>query len=191
MLDETLRQVLLQVATNSVKYGLQHARPAPVENTEFNPALQLEGASFVTLKINQQLRGCIGTLEAYQPLVQDVAHNAFAAAFRDPRFAPVSMDEFAALEFHISVLSPPEPMPCRSESELLNTLRPGTDGLVIEDRGRRATFLPSVWESLPTQQEFVRHLKMKAGMTPEHWSDDFHCERYTVEEFGTHSPTGD
>ncbi|MCG6934995.1 MAG: AmmeMemoRadiSam system protein A [Proteobacteria bacterium] len=178
------RKTLLDIAAASIRTGLETGQPLPVTVTEFPTTLQQQGASFVTLNINDQLRGCIGSLEAYRPLVEDVADNAFAAAFRDPRFTPLSDAEYPQLEYHISILAPAEPMQFDSEADLVRQLRPGVDGLILSDHGRRGTFLPSVWESLPDPHDFFHHLKLKAGLPLDHWSDTLQVERYTVEEFG-------
>jgi len=128
------------------------------------------------------LRGCIGTLQAYRPLVEDVAKNAYAAAFRDPRFAALSAHEFAQLHYHISILNPTEALRVNNEAELLAQLRPGVDGLVLEDQHYRSTFLPAVWENLPQPKQFVQHLKEKAGLPASYWSETIRFERYTVED---------
>jgi AmmeMemoRadiSam system protein A len=122
-------------------------------------------------------------LEARQPLVNDVAYNAFAAAFSDPRFQPVSNDEREHLEFHISVLTPATPMTFDSEEDLLKQIRPGIDGLVLEDGQYRGTFLPAVWESLPDAESFLQHLKQKAGLPQDYWSETIKISRYTTESF--------
>ena len=178
------RQILLEVARESIRHGLEHGRPLHVNVAEYPETLQQPGASFVTLNIGGELRGCIGSLEAIRPLVEDVADNAYAAAFRDPRFPPLSEAEYPRLEYHISILGPSEPMQFESEEDLIRQLRPGVDGLVLSDRGRRGTFLPSVWQSLPEPRDFLRHLKQKAGLPPDYWSDTLQVARYTVEEFG-------
>jgi len=175
------KKQLLDLAKASIQFGLQQGRPIAVTLGNYPAHLQEQAACFVTLQINHQLRGCIGTLEAYRSLVEDVAENAYAAAFRDPRFAPLSMEEYPTLQYHISVLSPPRPMQFDSEADLLQQIRPGVDGLVISDKGHRGTFLPSVWESLPTATEFLTHLKQKAGLSMNYWSDTLSMERYTVE----------
>ncbi len=182
------RRTLLAVARESIRHGLETGRPLTVDVSAFDPALQKERASFVTLNERGELRGCIGSLEAYRPLVADVAENAFNAAFRDPRFPPVTPDEFDALRIHISVLSPPEPMEFRDEADLLAQIRPGIDGLILEDAGRRGTFLPSVWEQLPDRRQFLAHLKLKAGLPPDHWSPTLRVWRYTTESFGEDDP---
>lgn len=175
------RKTLLRVASDSIQHGLKHGRAMPVKVAHFPVSLRVERATFVTLEIRGQLRGCIGMLEACRPLVEDVAENAFAAAFEDPRFPPLHPDEFDRLDIHISILSPPEPMTISSEEDLLRQLRPCVDGLIISDGRRRATFLPAVWEDLPNPRDFLSHLKRKAGMRPDHWSPTFSAERYTTE----------
>jgi AmmeMemoRadiSam system protein A len=178
------RRALLDLARSSIRHGLSHHRPQPVEPLDFPAALRAPRAAFVTLSRDGQLRGCIGHLEACQALAQDVAENAFSAAFRDPRFPPLRADELAGLEIHISVLSPPEPLPVTSEADLLRQIRPGVDGLILEDRGHRGTFLPAVWESLTLPEQFLAHLKQKAGLAPDYWSDTIRVARYTAEAFG-------
>jgi AmmeMemoRadiSam system protein A len=184
MLDDHDRQTLLQVAANSIRHGLDTGLALTVKVADYSSALQQPGASFITLTIQHQLRGCIGMLEATRPLVEDVAQNAYAAAFKDSRFPPLRAAEYDQLEYHISILNPAEPIEFESEADLLQQLRPGIDGLVLEDGGRRATFLPSVWESLPHAVDFLRHLKMKAGLPSDYWSNTLRAQRYTVEEFG-------
>jgi len=177
-------QILLrQVAKNAVEYALQHGSPLSVDTTHYPRPLREPAASFVTLKKHGELRGCIGSLEAHRPLVDDVAHNAYAAAFRDPRFSPVTAQELPELEFHLSVLTPAEPMQFESEKNLLEQIHPGIDGLVLEDGAYRGTFLPAVWESLPDTVQFLQHLKLKAGLPKNHWSDTLKISRYTAESF--------
>ena len=168
----------------SIEFGLQNSRALPVEINRYSQALNEVRASFVTLEINQQLRGCIGQLNACKPLVKDVADNAFSAAFSDPRFPPLSIEEFPTLDIHVSVLSAAEPVNVESEQALLNELRPHIDGLIISDGYYRATFLPSVWETLPEKQQFLTQLKLKAGLTANYWSDTLRVERYTTFAFG-------
>lgn len=183
MYTETQRQQLKQIAKESIQYGLNHGQPLPVDCNKFDPALREKRASFVTLKLNHQLRGCIGRLQAERPLVEDVAENAYSAAFRDPRFAPLSKDEFDTLEYHISVLEEPVDLPVQSEAELIEQLVPGKDGVILSDGIYRGTFLPSVWESLARPAEFVHHLKLKAGLPARGWSESYHVQRYRVEDF--------
>jgi AmmeMemoRadiSam system protein A len=180
------QNLLLQIARDAIfqclEAGSSGSRFVP-QGLENIPELQEERATFVTLTLGGNLRGCIGMLEACRPLAEDVAENARAAAFGDPRFEPLSIEEFENLEIHISVLSPPEELEFESEAELLQQIRPGVDGLILQDCGRRGTFLPSVWEDLPERELFLMHLKMKAGLPGSHWSDTLRVHRYTAEYF--------
>lgn len=178
------RGILLKVARQSIQFGLHEQRPLQVDTTGYPEALRPLRATFVTLQQAGKLRGCIGTLEARSPLVQDVADHAFAAAFEDPRFSPVKKEELPELQIHISVLSPSEPLHFSSEEELLLQLRPGVDGLILHLGQRRATFLPAVWTSLPDPYIFLAQLKQKAGLPIDFWSDELQVERYTTESFG-------
>jgi AmmeMemoRadiSam system protein A len=155
---------LIALARDSVRHGLDFGRPLDVAAMDLAPALQASAASFVTLHIDSTLRGCIGSIEARRPLAADVAHNAFAAAFHDTRFDPLHEREFDALDIEISVLGMPEPIAFAGEAELLRLLVVGRDGLIIEQNGRRAVFLPQVWEDLPDPADFVGQLKRKAGI---------------------------
>ena len=178
------KEMLLQIARDAIAYGLEHGRAPRIEISGFPEALRETAATFVTLTINGQLRGCIGTLQAYQPLAADVAEHAYAAAFRDPRFPALRANELAQLEIHISVLTPAEPMQFDSEEDLIRQMQPGEDGLILEDLGRKGTFLPSVWESLPTPKDFLQHLKIKAGLPEDYWSDTLKVYRYRTESIG-------
>ncbi len=182
-LNEQQRDILLKTARASIRTGLSKGHPLAVNPADFEEALQAERATFVTLNERGELRGCIGHLEAIQPLIKDVADNAFSAAFQDSRFPPVSDQEFDQLEIHISVLSPPQPLSFLSEEDLLRQIRPGVDGLILEDGYYRGTFLPSVWEQLPRKEEFLAHLKLKAGLPANYWSDSLRVSRYTTESF--------
>ncbi len=179
------RDRMLQLAADSIRHGLQTGRAPAVEPGHFPARLREQRACFVTLDLQRQLRGCIGHLEAVQPLVLDIAENAFAAAFRDPRFVPLQARELDQLGIHISILTPAQPMQFESEADLLQQIRPGVDGLILEDQGQRGTFLPSVWESLPRAEDFWRHLKQKAGLATDHWSGSIQVSRYTTESFGS------
>lgn len=174
-------EILLQLAKQAIWHGLETGKPLTVEPRNYAPQLQEQRATFVTLEIDNHLRGCIGTIVAFQPLVSDVAYHAYAAAFTDPRFTKLQREEFPQLEIHIAILSKPELIHCHSESHLLQQLRPGIDGVIITAGKQRATFLPSVWESLTEPHEFLMHLKRKAGLDPYYWSDTLKVERYTVE----------
>lgn len=174
------KQQLLQVAGDSISKGLCGETLA-VRASDYPEPLRLLRATFVTLHVDEMLRGCIGTLEARRTLVEDVAGNAYGAAFRDPRFSTLTRPEYERLDIHISVLSLPEPMQFSSEADLLAQLRPRVDGLVIEESFYRGTFLPSVWEQLPDPREFLRQLKRKAGLPADYWSNSLRVQRYTTE----------
>lgn len=176
------REVLKDVAHRAVRHGLAHGQPPGIDMSAYPAALHAVRSSFVTLKISGDLRGCVGSLEARYPLVEDVANNAFAAAFRDPRFAPLGEHEYRHIGISISLLSPAEAMPCACEAELIAALQPGVDGLILEDgEGHRATFLPAVWQTLERPEEFIRQLKVKAGLAPHYWSATLRIRRYTTE----------
>jgi len=183
MLDAVDRTRLLEIARDSINTGLDAGHSCDVDLARCSQALRLKRATFVTLELDQQLRGCIGTLEARRPLATDVAENAWSAAFQDPRFGPVTFAEAESLEIAISVLSPPQPLPVADEEDLLEQLRPGVDGLVIEGGHRHATFLPSVWESLLDPYVFLSQLRSKAGFPLDYWSEQLTFKRYTTETF--------
>lgn len=180
--DQQQRE-LLQIARDSISYGLEKGRALSPVPDEYDEALRQQRASFVTLHKGGQLRGCIGTLQAHQPLIDDVAEHAFAAAFRDPRFPPLTASEADDLELHISVLSTPEEIQFSSERDLLDQIVAGEDGLILEDAGRKGTFLPSVWEQLADKPMFLAHLKQKAGLPPTYWSDTLRVWRYRANSF--------
>ncbi len=168
--------LLLKLARDAIGAQLGYlTTPAPVA-----PWLQEPGAVFVTLTQNGNLRGCIGSLEAHRPLGEDVRQNAVAAAFRDPRFSPLSADEFNATRVEVSLLSAAEPMDFTDEADALAQLRPGVDGVILEYGLHRGTFLPQVWEQLPDKQQFMAQLKRKAGLPADFWADGVKLSRYTV-----------
>lgn len=171
-----LGPALVELARDSIRSGLADGRPMAAEGL---PGILAEpGAAFVTLKRHGQLRGCIGSPTAWRALGEDVVDNAFKAAFRDPRFPPLTEAELEDLDLSVSVLTPPEAIRFADEADLLGQLRPHVDGIIIEDQGRRALFLPSVWEQLPEKQSFLMHLKMKAGLAANHWSPTFAASRF-------------
>jgi len=174
---------LLRIARESITSGLRPGQPLTVDTAEYHGALTETLASFVTLSREGKLRGCVGSLRATRPLIQDVAHAAFAAAFQDHRFAPLAQTELATTSIDISVLSTPEPLAVNSEQELLERLNPEVDGLILEDRGHSATFLPKVWEQLPEPGQFLAHLKHKAGLPGDYWSDSLRVHRYRTLSF--------
>jgi uncharacterized protein len=176
------RETLRAVAWESIRHGLEHGRALEVVPGHHPPSLQKPGAAFVTLELRGQLRGCVGSLEPRRPLVADVARNAYAAAFHDFRFRPLVASELPDLDLHVSVLTPLVPLEAGSRQELLQALRPGVDGLFLEDPPYRSTFLPQVWESLEDPEGFLQELLRKAGLPRDHWSPTLRFQRYTVEE---------
>ncbi len=174
---------LLGVARASIKEGHSTNRPLQPEAADAAGALSQRLGSFVTLTHGGGLRGCVGSLEAHYPLLQGVAVAAFNAAFRDARFPPLSVAETGATMIEVSILSRPEPIDIDCRRALLRSLRPNEDGLVIEHRGRRATFLPKVWEKLPEPQAFVSQLMVKAGLPADFWSDSVKFYRYATNSF--------
>ena len=182
------REILLRIACQSIRSGLQTRQPANVSVDGVPDRLTARRASFVTLHAEEKLRGCIGSLEPRTSLAEDVSFNAYAAAFRDTRFQPLQADELDTLSLEISVLSSPEMLDFDSESSLLEVVRPGIDGLILQDHDFRSTFLPSVWKSLPDPARFLGHLKLKAGLATDYWSASIRVWRYTTESFGASVP---
>lgn len=179
------KATLLRVAAQSIQHGLENKSPLEVYSFQYEPPLQEMRATFVTLEIDEQLRGCIGMLKAIKPLVEDVASNAYSAAFRDPRFPALTKAEFNKLEIHVSILTPAEEFPVKDEADLLQKLKPGIDGLILKDGFYQSTFLPSVWESLSSPEQFLSHLKQKAGLDTSYWSDTIAFQRYQTIAFGS------
>lgn len=145
--------------------------------------LEQPGATFVTLTLHGQLRGCIGSLEAYRPLIDDVRQNAVASALRDLRFPPLSQAEFAEVVVEVSLLSKLKPIRFSSEADALAQLVPGVDGVILEYGAQRATYLPQVWAQLPDPRSFIAHLKDKAGLPEDFWSHDVRLSHYTVQKW--------
>jgi AmmeMemoRadiSam system protein A len=174
---------LLRLARGSIEHGLVHQGPLPVNCEDLPRVLTEPAATFTTLHLAGKLRGCCGTLEAARPLGEDVAYSAFRAAFRDVRFEPVDEHELDAIGLEVSVLSPLESIACSDEADLLSRLTPGVDGLVIVADGRRATFLPKVWEMLPDPQQFLTALKAKCGLAEDYWSERLEFQRYRTTSY--------
>jgi AmmeMemoRadiSam system protein A len=176
---DPLGHALLPLARNAIEkeFGM------PSRPVEPRPELSRPGATFVTLTQQGELRGCIGSLEACRPLSGDVAANAVAAAFRDPRFPPLRRDELERTRVEVSLLDTPQALPFTNEANALEQLRPGIDGLILSYGHHQATFLPQVWESLPTPRLFLEHLKLKAGLPPDFWNPRLKLARYGVRKW--------
>lgn len=179
-----LGTILLQLARAAIASRLGETAPAAADL----PELHQPGATFVTLTQHGQLRGCIGSLEAWRPLLTDVQENALAAAFRDPRFDPLTAEEWPLTRVEVSLLTAAEAMNFRDETDALAQLRPQVDGVIFTAGRRRSTFLPQVWEQLPEPTQFMAHLKQKAGLPASYWGSDVRLERYAVQKWKEASP---
>ncbi len=187
MLNEGERLELLELARRSIARGFD-LRHLELPVADWSPALLEPRATFTTLMLAGELRGCCGTIEPQRALVQDVWHSAWSSAYSDTRFWPVSPREIHRLEISISVLTPLEPIAATNIAELVRCLRPGIDGLVLRCGTRQATFLPAVWKSLPDAAEFVEELKRKAGWSSSVWPSDMRAYRYRTDSFSSGAP---
>jgi uncharacterized protein len=175
---------LLGLAREALEYGVRGKPLPPLEPTTLTQALRDPGASFVTLTMHGELRGCIGALEAYQPLAEDVREHAVAAALEDPRFPPVRATELSRIQIEVSRLTRPVLLHYTDSADLSSKLRPHVDGVILRDGYRRATFLPQVWEKLPDPAEFLNNLCLKMGYSAHAWrSKHFEVLVYQVDEF--------
>ncbi len=179
------RRYLLTLARQTITHILEGQDPPPVDLGVLSAELRSPRASFVTLTINGGLRGCIGSIEPRRALALDVRENALGAAFRDPRFPPLSREELGRVRIEVSVLTQPQPFRFINPDDLLVRLRPHVDGVVIERGWHRATFLPQVWEKVPDPREFLAHLCMKAGLPADDYRQPgLEVLTYQVEKFG-------
>jgi uncharacterized protein len=176
-------RILLQIARTAICRVLHVPYSATVTVNENAAWLSQPGATFVTLTYSGELRGCIGSLLACDPLIEDVSSNAISAAMRDTRFSPLTADELDEISVEVSLLSELQPLSFANEADVLTKLRPGVDGIVFEYGAYRSTFLPQVWESLPQPQHFLGKLKAKAGLSEDFWADDVKLLRYTVSKW--------
>ncbi|MFZ1245903.1 MAG: AmmeMemoRadiSam system protein A [Azonexus sp.] len=170
-------ETLLALARNAINARLGQPTKAYADR----PELHEKGATFVTLTQHGNLRGCIGSLEAWRPVLKDVHENALAAAFRDPRFKPLNAEELPNTRVEVSLLTPAEAMSFTSEADALAQLRPEIDGVIFTAGNHRSTFLPQVWEQLPDPVSFMAHLKQKSGLPANYWGPDVHLERSQVQ----------
>ncbi len=176
MFDKSREQTLLHVARAAIAKELGFLsddlpRPAWMEEP---------GATFITLTLHGRLRGCIGSLEANKPLIDDVRQNAVAAAFQDPRFQPLTLDEFADVIIDVALLTKPERIRFSSEEDAASQLNPGLDGATLEYGDSRASFLPHAWADSPDPQVFLALLKEQAGLADDFWSDNIKLSHFTV-----------
>jgi AmmeMemoRadiSam system protein A len=183
-LTDEERKVLLQIARQALERAVRGQPPQRIDPSDLTGKLIEPGASFVTLTIGEMLRGCVGTLEPYQNLAADVSEHAVAAGLQDFRFPPVQPDELDQIEIEVSRLTVPQPLNYDTPQALIESLRPGIDGVVLRDGMRRATFLPQVWEKLPNPVEFLEHLCAKMSADPGLWQrKKLEVLLYEVEEF--------
>jgi len=178
------KQILLRLAREAMEHGVRGKELPSLDKASLTSRLLENGASFVTLTINHDLRGCIGALEAYQPLVDDVREHAIAAALNDPRFPPVNESELNRIHIEVSRLSAPQPLEYASSEDLPARLKPHVDGVILKDDYHRATFLPQVWEQIPDPVNFLNHLCAKMGAPSNLWRNKkLQVYVYQVEEF--------
>ncbi len=174
--------LLFNESVKALVHYFQHGKAPTLSAGDFSEDLLTHAATFVTLERGGRLRGCVGSLEAHSPLIGDVVSNTLAAAFSDRRFQPLTVAELDGLFISYSILSEPEEREFGSEAELLGLLRPYEDGLIIEDGGRRSVYLPQVWEQIPDKVNFLGELKVKAGLSRDHWSDNFKAWTYVADK---------
>lgn len=183
------KQTLLRLARHSIEYAVRGKTLPPLDLQALPSSVREQGASFVTLTIHGDLRGCIGTLEAYQPLAEDVREHAVAAALQDPRFPPLSESELDRINIEVSRLTAPHELEYTSSEDLLKKLNPHVDGVILKHGSRRATFLPQVWEKIPDPIEFLNQLCYKMGAPASLWRDaKLQVYIYQVEEFHEGAP---
>ena len=188
-MDEKLtleeQNILLRLARKAMERGVRGEDLPPLDLAALPPNLLEQGSCFVTLTIDGQLRGCIGSLEPYQPLAEDAREHAMAAALRDPRFPPVTENELGGINIEISRLTPPVPLEYQDANDLLSRLRPYVDGVIVRDGPhQRATFLPQVWEKIPRPADFLDNLCYKMGAQADLWrTKHLDVLTYLVEEF--------
>lgn len=182
---ESQKRELLRLARKTISEGCTRGLPPePLQEREdLTDFFLQQAASFVTLQKRGELRGCVGSTQAHRTLLDDVIHNAFASAFRDQRFPPITENELTDIKIEISILTPQQRMEVSDEKDLLKQLHPGIDGLLIRNTQYSATFLPQVWKQLPNPRQFLAHLKNKAGMAPGLWPEDMECFRYQCMKF--------
>jgi AmmeMemoRadiSam system protein A len=178
------KQTLLRLAREALASAVRGEKLAPLDLAHYSPRLASAGAAFVTLTVNGQLRGCVGSLRPSQPLAEDVRENAISAGLYDHRFRAVRASELAGIRVEVSRLTLPRPLAYTDAQDLLAKLRPGVDGVILRDGSYRATFLPQVWEQIPEKTEFLGRLCEKMGASSQLWRQKhLDVEIYQVEEF--------
>jgi AmmeMemoRadiSam system protein A len=187
-LTDSEKQILLQRAREAMEYGVTGRTLPILDQNSLPPNLLKHGSSFVTLTIHTELRGCIGSLEAHQSLVDDVREHAIAAALQDPRFPPVQPVELENIHLEISCLTAPQPLEYSSADDLIKKLKPHVDGVILQNGRRRTTFLPQVWAKIPDPEQFLERLCQKMGMDASAWRHiPMQVFVYQAEDFGEES----
>lgn len=186
----TREERFIRLAAKSIMHGLKTRRTMGMGDLEFDSELSGLGACFVTLQHNGQLRGCIGSTEARRPLGEDLVINAYNTAFNDIRFPRLNASELEGLEIELSILTSPKPLVAKNEEHLIEQLRPGVDGVIIEDQGAKAIFLPTVWSSLPDPVDFIANLKRKARLGSRPLSSKFIAWRFETEKIKSSEALG-
>lgn len=181
MATNTLNNILLLLAWQSIAHGLKTGKPLRIDLNDYPTELSQPGACFVMLKQKLTVRGCVGSIEAIRPLGEDVVENAFAAAFCDRHFVPLTDQELDETQINLLMVSKLEPLPCANQLELTQQLRPGVDGLTLREGSRHASLLPTAWETIHTPLDFVSQLKQKAGLPTTYWSPGIRIQRFTTE----------
>ncbi len=179
-LSQSIKQTLLEIAWHSIKNGYQTGHPYCVNLRHYPVELAIPRATFVTLKKNHILRGSYGSLEAIFPLAEDIAENAFAAAYQDPMLPPLRKNELNNIDIYISILSTPQLIVYQTQQELLDQIQPFKDGIILEHKDERATLLPMFWINFPNKHQFIRQLKHKSGLSPDNFSKQLTFYRYTT-----------
>ena len=183
-LTEQDQKILLEIARSAIQSTIRGSKLETLELKKLPDRLQKDGATFVTITKVGELRGCIGTLSAFQPLAEDVREHAIAAATQDYRFPPISKGELSQINIEISYLSKPKDLEYKDSQELLEKVHPYIDGVTFIDGIQRATFLPQVWEKLPDKEAFFDHLCLKMGVPVSTWrKGKLKVQIYQVEEF--------
>ncbi len=180
-IKDNFSDFVIEICKASIKAGLEGRKLDVQEEYKRLPAVLEEyGACFVTLNHNDMLRGCIGSIIAHQPLIDDLVQNSRSSAFSDNRFYPLSEQEYPDIQISVSLLSSPEKMSFKDEEDLLNQIKPFEDGIIIRDENYQAVYLPSVWEQLPEKTLFLNSLKQKAGLSPDYFSDTFEAYKFST-----------
>ena len=178
------QNILLRLAREAIERGVKGEELPSLDPSSLPSNLREEGSSFITLTLHGQLRGCIGSLDPYESLAEDVREHAVAAALNDPRFPPVKEEELNGIQIEISRLTRPIPLEYKDANDLLSKLHPYVDGVILRDAFHRATFLPQVWEKIPEPEEFLNNLCFKMGVNHDLWrSKHLDVLTYQVEEF--------